>query len=532
MKKINLKTSHTSFSIIFAASLYVISNSVNIDKISKWFLSGGSINYIAFGAYLIIGFAVFITFFLLLAHKWTTKPVAIFIVILSGAATYFIAKYNVAIDRSMIMNTLNTDITESTSLLSVQMLPYLFFLIILPVLVILKVEITYKKPLRHLFSSLKVIVVSLVIAISLSYLNFKSISQAVNISNKYAVHTLVPVNVIRSSLSALSKSLEPYFKQMKKKIEVTASIKSEEDLVVVLAVGESTRQKSVSLYGYDRKNTTPMLSQQKDLHILNGIATAGSTLYALPKILEKNDIKLAAVTSKVGIDTACYVNFSLYGNCDPVEEIKVNNCGHDGDCYDEDLLPLLENNLASYQSGYRFVVLHMGGGSHGPRYNDRFPPEFNIFQPTCDDADVINQCSVEELYNSFDNTVLYLDFVLSSIIDELEDSKVPYVLIYLSDHGESLLEEGRIFHGMPPGVALPPEQAQIPLLVKSSVPIEVLKRKEYSQPDVFDTILSLFSIESEQFSENNSFIKKLARAKQDTSSEIEAVSASEMTADK
>ena len=97
--------------------------------------------------------------------------------------------------------------------------------------------------------------------------------------------------------------------------------------------------------------------------------------------------------------------------------------------------------------------------------------------------------------------------VLNEIIKKLDASELPYVFIYLSDHGESLLEEGRIFHGMPPGIPLPPEQAEIPLIVKSSVPIAISEREEYFQQDVYATILTLFSIETNVLEKQRSFIK-------------------------
>jgi glucan phosphoethanolaminetransferase (alkaline phosphatase superfamily) len=99
--------------------------------------------------------------------------------------------------------------------------------------------------------------------------------------------------------------------------------------------------------------------------------------------------------------------------------------------------------------------------------------------------------------------------VLGKIINTLDKSKKPYVFIYLSDHGESLMEDGKIFHGMPPGIALPPEQAHIPLIVKSSIPISIKKRQEYGQQDVFDSILDLFSIVTNVYDKDKSFIKKI-----------------------
>ncbi|HRI37563.1 MAG TPA: hypothetical protein PLO50_03300, partial [Nitrospira sp.] len=83
---------------------------------------------------------------------------------------------------------------------------------------------------------------------------------------------------------------------------------------------------------------------------------------------------MMVIVSRASVPTACLVNYTLYDNCAAVGETKVSQCGHGGKCYDEDVIPLLQRNLASYQSGYRFVVLHLGGGSHGPVYADRHPP--------------------------------------------------------------------------------------------------------------------------------------------------------------
>ncbi|MCP3687805.1 MAG: phosphoethanolamine transferase [Gammaproteobacteria bacterium] len=447
-------------------------------------------------------------FFVLFAHRWTIKPLAIIFIVLSTSVTYFISKYNVAIDRTMVMNLIHTDSTEVQGLLSAQMVPYLIFMILLPSLAVARVNITFHNATRYLLTSLIFIILSLAIGAGFVYHEYTSIHRAANISNKYIIHTLVPVNYIRSIASAVHKSVKAYNRKNRQEVEITGRVVSQDDLVVVLAIGETSRQKNFTLYGYERRNTNPVLSKDADLHILNGKARIGTTYLALLEILDKNDIKLPAITSKLGIDTACYVNYHLNDNCDAVGEVHVSNCGRGGKCYDEDVIPLLEDGLRAYSSGYKFVILHLGGGSHGPLYKDRMPEEFQLFRPICQDADVVNQCSREELYNSYDNTILYVDYVLGEIIGRLDSSKLPYVFIYLSDHGESLLEEGRIFHGMPPGIPLPPEQAQVPLIVKSSIPISISRRDEYEQADVFDSVLDLLSIETDSLDKTRGFIKK------------------------
>jgi lipid A ethanolaminephosphotransferase len=510
--RLRFQTSHVKFAVAFPALLYGVCNALNIDKLARWFPHKGGTDYLALSAYLLAGLCVFIVFFALLAHRRTVKPLAILLVMASTAATYFISKYDVAIDSSMVRNTLHTDATEVGQLLSPQMLPYVALLMVLPVLVILSTEITFQPAGRYLVSSFKLIAIALAVSVALLYLNYNAIHRAGNVSNKYIVYSLVPINVLSGSLSVASKSIAPYVAARKSEVAITGRVRSNDSLLVVLAIGESARRGSFSLYGYRRRNTNPVLQQLDGLHLLNGIARRGATLYALPEILEKADIKLPRIVSQLGIPTSCYVNYTLYDNCAAVGEIPVKNCAHGGKCYDEDLIPLLEESLRTYVSGKRLVVLHLGGGSHGPMYGDRVPPEFHLLKPTCDDADVANQCTLEQLYNSYDNTILYTDYVLGEILRRLESSGAPYVFIYLSDHGESLMDDGRMFHGMPPGVTLPPEQAQIPLIVRASVPIAIVDRSEYRQQEVFDTVLDLLSIETPILDSRASFIKRLPSA--------------------
>ncbi|RLA06256.1 MAG: hypothetical protein DRQ51_09940 [Gammaproteobacteria bacterium] len=504
------KISHISFSLIFTITLFIIYNSVNIEKISHWFIIDGNIDYVPLIAYLFFAWTFFLAFFLFFAHRYLIKFVAIIFIMLSATATYFTAKYNVFIDSTMVMNTFYTDTGEAMGLLSTNMLTYVIFLIIIPIFLVLKAKINFKSRGKHLLSSVLLFIISLSIGVGLVYLNFDAIHRAGNISKKDILYQLVPVNIITGLGGVVQEISAPYFKKNQQDIKITGKVSKQDNIVVVLVIGEAARQKSMSLYGYDRKNTNPVLAKYEGLHLLNGIARLGSTIYALPEILAKNDIKLATITSKLGVKTACYVNYTMYDNCDAVGETRVDNCKYGDKCYDEDVLPLLENNLKNHKSGQSLVILHMGGGSHGPTYKDRHPVEFQAFKPQCDDADVINRCTPEELYNSYDNTILYTDYVLGKIIDTLEQykNKAPYVFIYLSDHGESLLENGRIFHGMPPGMSLPPEQAQVPLIIKSSIPIEIKKFKEYKQPYVFDTVLDLLSIQTGIFNKDKVFIIK------------------------
>jgi lipid A ethanolaminephosphotransferase len=505
-----MRLSHTGFSVGFCAALYGICNALNLGRLAHWFRSGQDLHLAALAAYLLAGLCLFICIFTLLAHRHTVKPFAILLVLSSAVVTYFISKYGVAVDSSMVRNAIHTDPTEVGQLLTWQMIPYALLGVALPVYFIVATDITFQPRARYLWGSLKLFGIALCVALLSLYAEYNAILLAGNTSNKYIVYSLVPINIISSSVNVATKAMKPWFQTQQKDLEFSAKVTAPGNLVVVLAVGESSRRKNFSLYGYERRDTNPVLEGIEGLHLLNATATRASTLYALPKILEKDGIKLTTVVSRAGVPTACYVNYTLYDNCAAVGEIKNEHCGHGGKCFDEDVIPLLKENLGTYQSGYRFVVLHLGGGSHGPAYNERIPPEFRKFEPTCTDADVANKCSIEQIYNSYDNTILYVDNVVGQAIRTLDEARVPYVFIYLSDHGESLMENGVMFHGMPPGMTLPAEQAQIPLIVKASVPVSITPRAEYGQPDVFDSVLDLFSIQAASFDRGGRFISKNA----------------------
>ena len=62
----------------------------------------------------------------------------------------------------------------------------------------------------------------------------------------------------------------------------------------------------------------------------------------------------------------------------------------------------------------QLLVLHQLG-SHGPAYFRRYPPAFAHFTPACDNDD-LQQCTRDEIVNAYDNSLLYTDHVLASLI--------------------------------------------------------------------------------------------------------------------
>src|SRR5690349_16360813 len=189
-----MRISHTGFTAAFCATLYVVCNALNVDKLAKWFRAGESLDFTALAAYLLAGLCLFIVVFTLLAHRWTIKPFAILLALSSGLVTYFINKYGVAVDSSMVRNAIHTDPTEVGQLMTWQMLPFAAFLMVLPVVLVLRTEITFAPGARYLWGSLKLFGIALGAALLLLFAQYQAIFRAGNFSNKYIVYTLVPIN--------------------------------------------------------------------------------------------------------------------------------------------------------------------------------------------------------------------------------------------------------------------------------------------------------------------------------------------------
>lgn len=145
--------------------------------------------------------------------------------------------------------------------------------------------------------------------------------------------------------------------------------------------------------------------------------------------------------------------------------------------------------------------------SHGPTYSKKYPPQFVRFKPVCNSVELGN-CSQKELINAYDNTIVYTDYILSQIIENLKQLKeFNSALMFVSDHGESLGEKNLYMHGLPLSIA-PKEQFDIPFIVwVSDGSRQVKPYKTVSQYYVFHSVLNFLNIQSPIYNEDMSIFK-------------------------
>ncbi len=170
--------------------------------------------------------------------------------------------------------------------------------------------------------------------------------------------------------------------------------------------------------------------------------------------------------------------------------------------HDAILLKGLRERIENSKKNKVLIVLHTST-SHGPKYVGKYPKEFEAYKPVAGSVEE-GQKNVNMLINAYDNTILYTDFLLDSLINTLSDMKEWHsAMIFISDHGESLGENNMFMHGLPMKLA-PKVQYEIPFFVWTSKDFRTYKPaselpKVLEQHYIFHSVLNLLGIESEAY---------------------------------
>ena len=226
---------------------------------------------------------------------------------------------------------------------------------------------------------------------------------------------------------------------------------------LVLVIGESTNRQRMSLYGYPR-NTTPELDKLKDqLAIFDNVVTPRPyTIEALQQVLtfadeENPDLylstpSLVSMMKQAGYKTFWITNQQTMTKRNTMlttfseqadEQVYLNNNRNQNAAqYDGDVIEPFNKALAD-AAPRKLIVVHLLGTHMSYQY--RYPPTFDKFKDRTGVPPGVRDDQVPT-YNSYDNAVLYNDFVVSSLIKDYAKSDPNGFLLYLSDHGEDVFD--------------------------------------------------------------------------------------------
>ncbi|HKE96388.1 MAG TPA: phosphoethanolamine--lipid A transferase [Povalibacter sp.] len=421
---------------------------------------------------------------LILPSQWLMRAVASLLFVVAAASAYFCSTYGAVMNQDMMRNVLQTDPAEVGALLSIKLVFYIVVLGLLPAVLVWRVQITPASVATRLRQRAIYIVAAL--AVSAAGLFATSADYAVFFREhkpiRYALLPAAPTASLVELLTHKERVSGPLLNPAGRSERLVAA--HARPTVMFLVVGETARAANFSLGGYARP-TNPRLQQVPDLVYFDHVTSCGTaTATSLPCMFSsfpRTEFQvddsyryrnLLDALTDAGLDVEWRDNDSgCKGVCARVRTVSYahdkdpGECQH-ANCYDTVMLQDLPQRLREITSD-TIIVFHQIG-SHGPAYSERYPAATAPFQPACS-SNELQKCTHEEVVNAYDNTIAQTDAFLAQQIELLQKAsdRVNGILLYVSDHGESLGENGVYLHGLPYAFA-PRVQKEIPMLLWTS----------------------------------------------------------------
>lgn len=484
-----------------------------------------------------IGFVISIPFFFIFAYNlifnvltwpYVSKAVAIIFVLLSAVLCYAEYRYGIFMDRNMILNFADTDSSEAASYLNGSAVLWVFLMGIVPAAIFALIRIKKESPLRFLVKKVLFMVGSVAGVVLIAALYYGNYATTVR-NNKFLGDRMVPESFVHSVVSYVKHTyfIKPIpYTQLGLDAQQTPAALAQaqtKPTLLIMILGETARAQNYPENGYAR-DTTPYTKNLPNLLRFKDAASCGTaTAISVPCMfgrMNRSDLNLAKaprqddvldIMQRAGIDVLWKENDG--GDKKVAQHVKKITLDAkektplcDGStCFDMALFNHLDQQIDAMQ-GNRIIVLHFIG-SHGPTYYRRYPADMSYFKPVCNRADIDN-CSLEQITNTYDNTLRYTDFLVKTAIDKLKAKSGEFntALVYMSDHGESLGENGIFLHGAPYSIA-PIYQRRVPLMMwlspgyqaQQKIDFHCLqtyaqKKETFSQDNLFDTLLSMMDV--------------------------------------
>ena len=446
-----------------------------------------------------IAACVLVTFFLLrllsLFGRAIWRIFATLVVVFSVAASYYMTLLNVVIGYGIIASVMTTDIDLSKEIVGYQFVMWMILVSVIPLALIWGSNTRdtllhqLKTPGQRIKNVAIVLLAGLMVWAPLRWLDKQQNrtekrstvdmpSYGGVVANSYLPSNWVSALGLFAWAQADESTDNNSLMNPAKKFTYVAP-KELDDTYVVFVIGETTRWDHMGILGYDR-DTTPKLANEKNLVAFRGESCDTATKLSLRCMFVREggaednpqrtlkEQNVFAVLKQLGFSSELFAMQSevwFYGNTmadnfSYREQIAAEprNSGKQVD--DMLLVEEMKRSVDKHPDGKHLIILHTKGSHFS--YVQRYPRSFAKWAPECVSID--SECSKEQLINAFDNSVLYTDTVLDSVISELRDKRA--IIFYASDHGESI-DEKKHLHGTPRNMA-PPEQFRVPLLVWAS----------------------------------------------------------------
>jgi len=479
--------------------------------------------------------------FQLLCYRPTAKVVLIAMVLIAAVCGYFTDAYGTIFDSGMLVNSLQTDQAEAMGLMAPSFVIRLLLLGVLPAFIISKIRIK-RLSIGHSIVQKAITLIMSVAIIAVCLLPFGD-----QYASFFRQHKIVRsyTNPITPIYSAIKLGTD-YIDELRRPDTMTAhavdakrtiTVGNVKPKLMVFVVGETVRADHIGLNGYKR-DTMPLLAKQADIYSFKHATSCGtSTAYSVPCMFsyanrEDYDMDTAEYNENV-LDTLHKQgvnviwrdnNSSSKGVADRVtfEDYRTpdTNPNCDVECRDIgmlngfDALVKSDKGVKSDTTPKDTLILLHQMGNHGPAYYKRYPKAFEEYKPVCM-TNELSKCDDQSVINGYDNAIRYTDYFLDNIIETLKPYQQDYdvMMVYISDHGESLGENNIYLHGLPYGIA-PNAQKQVPVIIWSpngnsidNNSFSSMINQPVSHDFITPTLLKFFNITTKEVASAPTFFK-------------------------
>lgn len=292
----------------------------------------------------------------------------------------------------------------------------------------------------------------------------KRIYKRVKIKSVGLLSSLVLIGLLLSVLkfSELIVYNLPYitiksFSQYQDQLDSINNFKEREELItattvtdnetIVVVIGESATRKHLGIYGYKR-NTTPGFEKLSDSLVVyknvisSHVYTTGSMfdIFTLSNYEKPNtSTPLISFIKNAGYRVFWLSNQRPVGFHDNLvsrlasaadESIFLNyNDYRNNTSYDEVLIPKLKEKLLVKDK--KVIFVHLAGNHYS--YDKRYPKDFDKFSSE-------KPSKKNKIIDTYDNAILYTDFVVSEMLHNVQTKTTKSAFIYFSDHGEEVYD--------------------------------------------------------------------------------------------
>lgn len=473
------------------------------------------------------GFVVFLTLAVLSLVRlpWLMKPTLALLVVCCAAAAYFINTYGTVIDGDMLRNALQTDRKETAGLLTLTLAGYVAGLGLLPAWLIFRTPLRWGNPFVEIARALGLAVLFLGLCLGSAFVDYKAAAPFIRNHGNEMRWRAAPLNIINASVNLIRdggvNERQVPFAPIAERAVLAADRPADARHLVILVVGETARAANFSLNGYERP-TNPELAKLPVVSFSNVASCGTATAISLPCMF--SNLKRSeywpgkAVNRENVLDLAKRAGYRVLwidnqagskGVSDRVEFQQLEGPVAEGDEVSDMSFVTAMSSVLAMPDQHVLVVMHQMG-SHGPEYFRRSTGPAKRFLPECREKQ-LERCEVQAIRNGYDNTIAQTDAVLAGLIRVASErgSDRAVSLLYASDHGESLGENGLYLHGLPYALA-PAEQTHVPMIYWANENAQTLtgvsgqcarntRDAALSHDNYFHTVLGLLGVDSDAY---------------------------------